>query len=68
MPLLIFLRKSGLALEELADQVNDVLREQGRAIVVINEGFDVGEIGERKDAFGHTIDVARWKPVSKSPG
>ncbi|MDY6875570.1 MAG: diphosphate--fructose-6-phosphate 1-phosphotransferase [Chloroflexota bacterium] len=54
MPLLIFLRESGLSLEELADRVNDLLRERGRAIVVVSEGFDVGEIGERKDAFGHT--------------
>ncbi len=54
MPLLIFLRESGLGLEELADRVNDLLREQGRAIVVVSEGFDVGEIGERRDAFGHT--------------
>jgi len=36
----------------LADGVNDVLRERGRALVVISEGFDVGVIGERKDAFG----------------
>ena len=54
MPLLIFLRESGLNLEELADRVNDLLRERGRAIVVVSEGFDVGEIGERRDAFGHT--------------
>ena len=55
MPLLIFMRESGLSLEELADRVNDTLRERGRAIVVVSEGFDVGEIGERKDAFGHTM-------------
>ncbi len=55
MPLLIFLRESGLTLEELADRVNDTLKERGRAIVVVSEGFDVGEIGERKDSFGHTM-------------
>jgi len=55
MPLLIFLRESGLMLEELADRVNDMLRERGRAVVVVSEGFDVGEIGERKDSFGHTM-------------
>jgi 6-phosphofructokinase 1 len=55
MPLLIFLRESGLTLTALADQINDLLRERGRALVVISEGFDVGEIGERKDAFGHTM-------------
>jgi 6-phosphofructokinase len=55
MPLLIFMRESGLTLEELADRVNDTLKERGRAIVVVSEGFDVGEIGERKDSFGHTM-------------
>ena len=55
MPLLILLRESGLTLEELADRVNELLRDWGRAIVVISEGFDVGEIGERKDSFGHTM-------------
>jgi len=53
MPLLIFLRESGLTLEELADRVNDTLRERGRALVVVSEGFDVGQLGERRDAFGH---------------
>jgi 6-phosphofructokinase len=55
MPLLIFLRESGLAMEGLVDRVNDVLKERKRALVVVSEGFDVGEIGERKDAFGHTM-------------
>jgi 6-phosphofructokinase len=54
MPLLIFLRESGVTLAELADRVNDVLRRRGRALVVVSEGLDVGEIGERKDGFGHT--------------
>jgi len=55
MPLLILMRESGLTLEALADRVNDTLRERRRVIVVVSEGFDVGEIGERKDAFGHTM-------------
>jgi len=55
MPLLILMRESGLTLEELADRVNDLLRQRGRALVVISEGFDVGAIGERKDSFGHTM-------------
>ncbi len=54
MPLLIFMPESGLTLEHLADRVNDMLREHGRALVVVSEGFDVGEIGARKDSFGHT--------------
>ncbi|MGC9468707.1 MAG: diphosphate--fructose-6-phosphate 1-phosphotransferase [Anaerolineae bacterium] len=55
MPLLIFLRESGMGLEMLADAVNDLLKQRGRAVVVVSEGFDVGEIGERKDSFGHTM-------------
>jgi 6-phosphofructokinase 1 len=55
MPLLIFLTESGMSLDELTDAVNDTLKARGRALVVVSEGFDVGEIGERKDAFGHTM-------------
>jgi len=65
MPLLIFLRESGLTLEQLADRVNDMLKEQGRALVVISEGFDVGEIGERKDSFGHTMFSASQMTVEQ---
>ncbi|MBL7065177.1 MAG: diphosphate--fructose-6-phosphate 1-phosphotransferase [Anaerolineae bacterium] len=55
MPLLIFMAESGLSLPELADRVNDLLKERGRATVVVSEGFDVGEIGEQKDAFGNIM-------------
>jgi 6-phosphofructokinase 1 len=54
MPLLILLRESGLGLEDVADAVNDLLKARGRALVVVSEGLDVGEIGERRDTFGHT--------------
>lgn len=54
IPLQIYLTESGLSIEEMADNVNDQLKKDGRCIVVISEGFDVGEIGEVKDAFGHT--------------
>ena len=33
--------------------MNDQLRRSGRALVVISEGFDVGELGELRDSFGH---------------
>jgi 6-phosphofructokinase 1 len=65
MPLLILLRESGLTLEELAGRVNDVLRARGRALVVVSEGFDVGEIGERKDVFGHTMFSASQMTVEQ---
>ncbi len=54
LPLQNYLPESGLGLAELTDLVNDRLQRDGRVIVVISEGFDVGEIGEVKDAFGHT--------------
>jgi len=37
----------------VADSVADMVRRRGRALVVISEGFPVGEIGARTDAFGH---------------
>ena len=55
MPLLILMRESGMNLDDLADAVNATLKEHGRALVVVSEGFDVGDIGERKDSFGHTM-------------
>ena len=54
MPLQIYLAESPCTLEQLTDNVNDQLRRDGRCIVVISEGFDVGDIGERRDSFGHT--------------
>jgi 6-phosphofructokinase len=66
MPLLIVMKESGLSLVELADRVNDLLRARGRVMVVISEGFPVGDIGERKDAFGHVqfssnqMTVEQW--------
>ncbi|MEX0711868.1 MAG: diphosphate--fructose-6-phosphate 1-phosphotransferase, partial [Pirellulales bacterium] len=54
MPLQIYLAESNCSLAQLADQVNDQLRASGRCLVVVSEGFHVGELGELKDAFGHT--------------
>ncbi|MGQ9598883.1 MAG: diphosphate--fructose-6-phosphate 1-phosphotransferase [Anaerolineae bacterium] len=53
MPLLIALAESGLTLAELADAVNDMLQQRRRCLLVISEGFPVGEVGEIRDAFGH---------------
>jgi len=53
MPLQIYLAEAGVSLEELADNVNGQLKKAGRCLVVISEGFDVGSLGERRDAFGH---------------
>jgi ATP-dependent phosphofructokinase / diphosphate-dependent phosphofructokinase len=54
MPLQIYLAESPRTLPQLADQVRDQLRRSGRCIVVVSEGFDVGDLGDVKDSFGHT--------------
>jgi len=54
MPLLIAMKESGLSLPDLADAVNDMLRERNRCLLVVSEGFPVGDLGERVDGFGHT--------------
>jgi 6-phosphofructokinase len=53
MPLQIYLAESPCSLEQLADRVNDELRRSGRCLVVVSEGFDVGNLGEVRDSFGH---------------
>jgi 6-phosphofructokinase 1 len=53
MPLQIYLSESSCSLEHLADHVNDQLKQDGRCLVVISEGFDVGDLGLRRDSFGH---------------
>ena len=53
MPLQIYLAECGHTLESLAENVNRQLQESGRCIVVVGEGFDVGDIGAAVDGFGH---------------
>ena len=53
LPLQIYLAESHCSLEQMADNVNDQLRRDGRCIVVVSEGFDVGDLGLLKDSFGH---------------
>lgn len=53
MPLQIYLAESHLSLEELGENVNRQLQRDGRCIVVVNEGFEVGDIGAAVDGFGH---------------
>jgi 6-phosphofructokinase len=40
-------------LEFIAAQVNDMLRQAGRCIVVVTEGANLGDVGTIKDSFGH---------------
>ncbi|QDT47935.1 diphosphate--fructose-6-phosphate 1-phosphotransferase [Symmachiella dynata] len=54
LPLQIYLAEREISIEKIHDQVNDQLRRDGRAIVVVSEGLKIGDLGERKDSFGHT--------------
>ena len=53
MPLQIYLAESPCSLEQLAENVNASLRANGRCLVVVSEGFDVGDLGFVRDSFGH---------------
>ena len=53
MPLQIYLAESNHTLESLHENVNRQLGRDGRCIVVVSEGFDVGSLGEAHDGFGH---------------
>ncbi len=53
MPLLIVLAESGIEMPELADRVNDMVKKRGRAVVVVSEGLELGDLGETRDSFGH---------------
>jgi 6-phosphofructokinase len=65
MPLEIALAESGITLEQLADNVNERLKSHKRCMVVVSEGFDVGDIGQRKDSFGHTMFGASETTVER---
>lgn len=54
IPLQIYLAESDVSLPEMAENVNYYLNEYGRCMVVISEGFYGGDLGELKDAFGHS--------------
>lgn len=53
MPLQMYFAEAGHNLDSLTENVYEELKRSGRCIVVVNEGFDVGSLGEAKDGFGH---------------
>ncbi|NLF39760.1 diphosphate--fructose-6-phosphate 1-phosphotransferase [bacterium] len=65
LPLQIYLAESGLTLEQLGVNVLRQLAKDGRCIVVISEGFDVGDIGAVRDSFGHTSFSASQLTVAQ---
>ncbi len=66
LPLQIYLAESGLGLKDLADNVNDELKRSGRVMVVVNEGMNIGDLGETKDSFGHTQFSASQTTVAQA--
>lgn len=53
MPLQLYFAESGHNLDSMTELVHAELKRSGRCIVVVNEGFDVGSLGEARDGFGH---------------
>lgn len=66
MPLQIYLTEANLTIEQMLDNVNDSLKKHGRCVVVVSEGFDVGDLGATKDAFGHTQFSASKTTVAQA--
>ncbi|MEW4568023.1 diphosphate--fructose-6-phosphate 1-phosphotransferase [Tautonia sp. JC769] len=65
MPLQIYMAESKVSLEQLGQNVIETLREFGRCIVVVSEGFDVGELGASRDTFGHVQFSASQTTVAQ---
>ena len=65
MPLQIYLAESPCSLDQLTENVNAQLKKTGRAMVVLSEGFDVGDVGQVKDSFGHTMFSASQLTVAQ---
>jgi len=65
MPLQIYLAEAGVPLAQLGENVVRQLERDGRCMVVVSEGFDVGELGAVKDAFGHTSFSASQMTVAQ---
>ena len=65
MPLQIYLSEAGVGLEQLGENVVRQLEKDGRCIVVVSEGFDVGELGIVRDTFGHAQFSASQTTVAQ---
>ena len=65
MPLQIYMAESGVSAEAMCDHVNDQLRKDGRCIVVVSEGFEVGDLGATRDSFGHVQYSASGTTVAQ---
>ena len=53
-------------LEFITEKVNEKLKKQGRCIVVIGEGVNVGDLGILRDSFGHAQFSASENTVEQA--
>ena len=53
IPLQLYLAEANHNLDSLLENVRSQLSRDGRCILVVSEGFDVGSLGEAHDGFGH---------------
>jgi 6-phosphofructokinase 1 len=60
------LTESELTLAQLGENVIRQLETDGRCIVVISEGFDVGDVGAVRDTFGHVQFSSSQQTVAQS--
>ena len=58
--------ESGLTLAQLGENVIRQLETDGRCIVVISEGFDVGDVGAVRDNFGHVQFSSSQQTVAQT--
>ena len=55
MPLVLLLPEDQRPLEDVFDNIKSMVENRGRALVIMSEGYDVGDIGERYDLSGQVM-------------
>ncbi|MBQ7257399.1 MAG: diphosphate--fructose-6-phosphate 1-phosphotransferase, partial [Abditibacteriota bacterium] len=65
MALQIYMAECGWTLPDIADSINDILKERGRVIIVANEGLELSDIGAQNDDFGHIVYAASKSCVAQ---
>lgn len=55
LPLILLLPEDQRPLENVLERIEKTVATHGRAIVVMSEGYDVGDIGERYDPTGQVM-------------
>ncbi len=66
LPLQIYLAEAGVSMEEIAHNVDGELRRSGRCLVVVSEGFDVGDVGGYRDSRGQVVYGASKNTVAQN--